>query len=154
MSVKASLVSESTLAAHHLKWTELQARGADSRLKQTEPTKLMPFRVSLHPNLDTDHTRPRTRADCIDGPRPCPYVGCRHHLGLDVREGGSIAYSGAVETCSLDVADEGGLPLLEVGRIIGVTRERIRQIEREALWKLQAAALVSKHLREAMASVR
>lgn len=140
MKVKASLVSKSKRAARHLKYTE--------------PTRLMPFRVSLYPDLDVDHDRPITRADCIDGIRPCPYVGCRHHLGLDVRESGSIAYSGAEETCSLDVADEGGLPLLEVGRIIGVTKERIRQIEREALWKLQAAALVSKHLREAMASVR
>ncbi len=30
--------------------------------------------------------RPRTRAECIDGPRPCPWVSCRHHLALDVHE--------------------------------------------------------------------
>lgn len=28
--------------------------------------------------------RPLTRADCVDGPRPCPWVGCRHHLLIEV----------------------------------------------------------------------
>lgn len=28
--------------------------------------------------------RPRTRAQCQDGPRPCPWVACRHHLLLEV----------------------------------------------------------------------
>lgn len=28
--------------------------------------------------------RPRTRADCVDAPRPCPWASCRHHLLLEV----------------------------------------------------------------------
>jgi hypothetical protein len=28
--------------------------------------------------------RPRTRADCLDEARPCPWVGCRHHLAFDL----------------------------------------------------------------------
>ena len=28
--------------------------------------------------------RPRTRADCLDGPRPCPWASCRHHLLFEV----------------------------------------------------------------------
>lgn len=28
-------------------------------------------------------TKPKTRADCIDGPRPCLYFTCRHNLTLD-----------------------------------------------------------------------
>ncbi|HEY1549250.1 MAG TPA: sigma factor-like helix-turn-helix DNA-binding protein [Kofleriaceae bacterium] len=32
-------------------------------------------------------SRPRTRAECVDGPRPCPWVSCVHHL-LDIRERG------------------------------------------------------------------
>ncbi len=32
------------------------------------------------------HARPRTRGDCADGPRPCPWYRCRHHLGLEVIE--------------------------------------------------------------------
>lgn len=33
---------------------------------------------------DTLPKRPRTRADCIDGLRPCPWIECRHHLFIDV----------------------------------------------------------------------
>jgi hypothetical protein len=33
-------------------------------------------------DVDIDRLRPRTRADCINGPRPCPWVGCRHHLAI------------------------------------------------------------------------
>ena len=35
--------------------------------------------------------RPKTRADCINGPRPCLFVSCKHNLYLDVNpETGSI----------------------------------------------------------------
>jgi len=88
--------------------------------------------------------RPLTRGDCIDGPRPCPWASCRHHLALDVNERtGSITFiapspriEGAAPSCSLDVADRGGLVLQDVGMILGVTRERTRQIETSALVKL------------------
>lgn len=29
--------------------------------------------------------RPKTRADCANVPRPCPWAGCRYHLAVDVR---------------------------------------------------------------------
>lgn len=35
--------------------------------------------------------RPRTRADCLEGPRPCPWVSCRYHLLTEVSaESGSL----------------------------------------------------------------
>lgn len=34
--------------------------------------------------------RPQTRADCEGGPRPCPYVGCRASLLVDVLADGQI----------------------------------------------------------------
>jgi DNA-directed RNA polymerase sigma subunit (sigma70/sigma32) len=40
------------------------------------------------------------------------------------------------ETCALDIADRGGITLEEVGEIMGLTRERIRQIETRVLQKL------------------
>jgi DNA-directed RNA polymerase sigma subunit (sigma70/sigma32) len=43
------------------------------------------------------------------------------------------------ETCALDVADKGGHTLDQVGKWMGVTRERIRQIECSALSKLQSS---------------
>jgi hypothetical protein len=95
---------------------------------------------------ETDYYKPRTRAECVDGPRPCPYVSCKHHLFLDVS-----ARTGAIklnfpdleawemsESCALDVADRGGTTLEDVGAIMNLTRERIRQVEVKALAKLQA----------------
>jgi DNA-directed RNA polymerase sigma subunit (sigma70/sigma32) len=41
------------------------------------------------------------------------------------------------ETCALDVADRGGITLEEVGEILNLTRERIRQVEVFGLEKLK-----------------
>jgi DNA-directed RNA polymerase sigma subunit (sigma70/sigma32) len=48
------------------------------------------------------------------------------------------------ESCSLDVADEGGATLGRVGTVFGLTRERIRQIEVIAIQKIQMRGI---HLR-------
>lgn len=84
---------------------------------------------------------PATRAECVDGPRPCPRVSCRHHLYLDVdphsgsikRNFPDIEVENMGESCSLDVADRGALTLEGVGPLLNLTRERIRQIEVNAL---------------------
>lgn len=34
--------------------------------------------------------RPRTVADCANGPRPCPWVGCEHNLLIDVMGDGGL----------------------------------------------------------------
>lgn len=80
--------------------------------------------------------RPRTRGDCVDGPRPCPWVSCRHHLGIEVTPAGGLKLVRPdrepwelEQTCSLDVADAGEHTLDVVGRLTNVTRERTRQIE-------------------------
>jgi len=88
--------------------------------------------------------RPRTRADCLGHAHPCMWVGCRHHLYLDVNpENGSIKlnFPGVpleklTETCSLDVADKGGETLDVVGELMNITMERVRQIEVDAVPKL------------------
>jgi len=42
-----------------------------------------------------------------------------------------------VDTCALDVAERGGVTLEEVGEIMNMTRERIRQVEVRGLIKLK-----------------
>lgn len=106
------------------------------------------------------HDRPRLRGECVLEPRPCPFVGCRYHLALDVTEAGGIRWShpGAEleqleETCALDVAEKrlvvgspqyhrphrsAHITLHRVGQLLGLTRERVRQIEARALAKLDA----------------
>lgn len=85
----------------------------------------------------SEHERPRSRADCVGEQRPCPWVGCRHHLYLDVNPS-----TGAIKlnfpdlepwelrhSCVLDLAARDGMTLTEVGAVLNVTRERVRQIE-------------------------
>ncbi len=89
--------------------------------------------------------RPKTRADCVGGQRPCPFAGCRHHLALDINpDTGSIKLNyphleiwEMSETCSLDVADRGEGTLEAVGALVNIVRERIRQVEVTALLKLR-----------------
>ena len=95
---------------------------------------------------ESDYEKPRLRSECADGPRPCPFVSCKYHLYIDVS-----ARTGAIklnfpdlevwdlgESCALDVADRGGTTLEDVGAIMNLTRERIRQVEVKALAKLEA----------------
>jgi hypothetical protein len=91
----------------------------------------------LYPDLE-EAERPQTRADCLEGARPCPFVSCKHHLYLDVS-----ARTGAIKVNfpDLDVwemSDRGGTTLEEVGAIMNLTRERIRQVEVKGLAKLAA----------------
>ena len=93
---------------------------------------------------------PKTRGDCINGPRPCRYFLCRHHLMLDVHpESGSLRVNhpemlpeDLEDTCSLDVADRykdtHGTSLEHVGLLMGMTLERVRQIEKSAILDLKA----------------
>ena len=73
---------------------------------------------------------------------PLPWVGCRHHLGLDVNTSGTLKHNtppageGAGETCALDVAERGGLAREEVGTILGISVEAVRIIELAAFDKL------------------
>jgi len=93
-----------------------------------------------------DYERPRTRDECRNGKRPCLYVSCRHHLYLDVNPmTGSVKLNfpdkevwDLEETCALDVAERGGITLEEVGSIMNLTRERIRQVEVNGLAKLRS----------------
>ena len=95
----------------------------------------------VYPN---DADRPRTRGDCLNGARPCPFVTCRHHLYLDVSPNGSIRINhpqidvgDLQESCSLDVADRGTHKLVEIGKLLNVTRERVRQLEARGLRNVQ-----------------
>ena len=95
---------------------------------------------------ETDYEKPRSREECLDGPRPCPFVSCKHHLFIDVSpRTGAIKLNfpdlevwDMGESCALDVADRGGTTLEDVGAIMNLTRERIRQVEVKALAKLEA----------------
>jgi hypothetical protein len=101
---------------------------------------------------EEDYWRPKTRAECADMERPCPFVSCKYHLYIDVHPvRGSIKLNFTdvevwemTETCALDIADRGGITLEEVGEIMNLTRERVRQVETAGLAKLAALEDVAK----------
>ena len=97
----------------------------------------------MYPPVDIP--RPTSRAECREEMRPCPWVACKHHLYLDINpETGSIKINfpdlepwELKHTCALDVAERGGITLEEVGEIMNLTRELIRQVEVRGLLKLK-----------------
>jgi hypothetical protein len=108
--------------------------------------QLEPDEAEVRAELEA--VRPRTRADCEDGPRPCPFVSCRHHLYLDVTFGGGLKLNypdkeiwELEHTCALDLAERGGMTLQQVGEVLQLTRERVRQIELHAGPKVRAAGV-------------
>ena len=94
---------------------------------------------------EMDYWRPVTRGDCMEMERPCPFVACKYHLYIDVHPvRGSIKINfpdaevwEMTDTCALDIADRGGITLEEVGQIMNLTRERVRQLETQGLARLQ-----------------
>ncbi len=95
-----------------------------------------------------EQNRPITRGDCEKGIRPCPFVSCKHNLYLDVDpDNGNIKFNfpdlapeEVKHSCALDAADNGGLTLEDVGAVMNVTRERVRQIEAKALTRAEKRA--------------
>ena len=107
---------------------------------------------------EIDATRPRFRFECLPGGpayvRPCPYAMCRFNmftvlvtceqrLNSTPREPPRLIMSPTdldpEYSCVLDIVDRqfSGYTLEEVGQILGVTRERIRQVQNDALSKIK-----------------
>ena len=101
---------------------------------------------------ETDYWKPKMRSECADMERPCPFVSCKYHLYIDVHPvRGSIKLNfpdlevwEMSETCALDIADRHGITLEEVGEIMNLTRERVRQVETAGLSKLAAISDVER----------
>jgi hypothetical protein len=67
------------------------------------------------------------------GEEPCQHTGCRYHLARRDRGGRPLH---ATRDCALTVANEGPHTLEEIAQVLGMTRERARQIEEAATEKL------------------
>ncbi len=105
----------------------------------------------------TGEEAPKTRADCIDGIRPCPFVRCQHNLYLEVQENdvnptlriNFPLLEGPHEmgaSCALDEAEKGGMILGEVGERLNITRERVRQVQEKAFRKIEKKVRRDKRL--------
>lgn len=115
-------------------------------VKRTSKTELRRLAV-LYP-VDESVQRPRTRGECENAPRPCPFLSCKYHLAVDVTSNGSLTLNfpeseleDLVDTCALDAAARGGMTLDDVGARMNLTRERVRQIETIATLALPDEAI-------------
>lgn len=125
---------------------KVRPRRSRPRAKTIAPRRLTGTELwhAARPSPDTSD-RPRTRDECSAEARPCPWVSCKHHLYLDVNpRTGSIKLNfpdlepwELRHTCALDVAEEGGHTLEEIGDITNLTRERVRQLETHGLVELR-----------------
>ena len=92
---------------------------------------------------------PRYRHECRDGPRPCPLVGCFFNNYLEIRRRANCPPEIKLlhpdrlpedmppeDSCTLDLAEDGPQTLDRVGQVLGLTRERIRQIETKILKRI------------------
>lgn len=90
--------------------------------------------------------RPPNRSVCEQGVRPCPYVSCRYHLYLDVRGDGVLRINfpdrepdEMLASCALDMSEDGPRTLDQVAALMGMSKERARQLEASAFAKLRLA---------------
>jgi hypothetical protein len=89
--------------------------------------------------------RAKKRCDYLDSKAPfCPWVGCRFHLYLDIQTNGAIKVNHGdlevweiPETCALAATCADGMNKQEIGELLNLTRERVRQIEAEALERIR-----------------
>jgi hypothetical protein len=120
---------------------------------------------------------PRTFGDCEreglgKAGEPCPWVRCRYNLLLSVSEktgaikllvnannpddGHARNGLGAIEGVDLPLGEiscalrSHGMTLEDVGRAMRLTRERVRQIEEQALEKIRRAALADPELQRGL----
>ena len=76
-------------------------------------------------------------SECVDNGPPgaaCARTECRYHLA---HRGYWEHHLKPTRDCSLDVANKGPRTLDEVAEVLGVSGERVRQIEEEALEHLK-----------------
>lgn len=132
-------------------------RGKTVSTKRLSKQKLFEGKIEADALLEgVEYTRPRTRGDCLQGEnaqRPCPFLSCRFHLYLDVNPKSCgikfnfdhlEAYE-IPESCALDVADKGGDTLENIGLMMNLTRERVRQLEASGLAKLRQLSSLAAH---------
>jgi hypothetical protein len=82
-----------------------------------------------------------TGGACRKLPGPCPHTACRFNLTFERRDNrgakpAEIHLPVVRESCALEAAERGGMTLEEVASRFSITRERVRQIELNALAKL------------------
>jgi hypothetical protein len=88
--------------------------------------------------------------------RPCDRYSCPHHLWVEDERPGRPHHGvspppklkARAESCALDVSDGGDSTAEQVAAHLGVTAERVNQLEDRALAKVSAASAVEAYLED------
>jgi hypothetical protein len=103
-------------------------------ISKEEGAPARPRLDSREMSMATRRKRPTKRRECPDA-RPCPWVSCRDNLSIAITRKKFVNFTGSEDpkewgqNCCLDHAEKGPVTLEDIGALMGVTRERIRQIE-------------------------
>jgi len=118
-------------------WDRRQAAGAPVPLAELQlPAEMLTERM------------PATFGECqsrgLGDKRPCPWYGCRHHLGLDERAGKlTLAFPhlepSRHETCSLVVAQHKPRTMEDIARILNCSLAYVEKTMRSASAKFREA---------------
>lgn len=131
-------------------------------MKQLDLISLLQRAVEEAPDTITgdedEHDLHVWRSECPEpdahGIRACPFVSCRHHLAIEVRvhnrvttiwehpflmRDGELQMNTGAPMCSLDVGDLADLNDMALSWVLGLSRERARQIIDDALRAMRQA---------------
>lgn len=96
--------------------------------------------------VSTARNLPATRAECVDGPRPCVYLTCKHNLLRRSYDANEVELSdgAASSSCALDVVEmaddpdqEHGVSTETVATLMGLGPWEVEVIEAQALTKIR-----------------
>ena len=155
--VRLPVVQSRAVALERRRWTKAETVKVQLRELGVPYTKwkreglLQPVQEKADAELLERFPRPRNARECRPGApgrwwgkAACPYISCRQHLGLTVTEAGGVKLLTGLDdgrgSCALDLAGEGARTLEEVGEVLGVSRQRMEQTEKEIGRKNRALA--------------
>lgn len=102
---------------------------------------VMGMSVVEEPEEPIENVWKSTQGTCLTHPRfqhPCPVEWCRFHVSSGgMRDSAYGKLSPESDTCVLKMSSRASHTLEEIGDALGVTRERVRQIELAALSHLR-----------------
>lgn len=102
-----------------------KARTASEAMRVSHSSDERRPKKQKKPVLDVINGHQETQGACMESPVSCAGAQCRYWL-----EGGE---------CAMRLANTGSMSQVEIAPLLGVTRQRIEQIERKALIKLRVA---------------
>lgn len=79
---------------------------------------------------------------CLVQAEGCPFESCRHNMPGDILEPGIHMHNwqAPLRQCAIAVSNEGPRTHEEVAIVLGVTRQRVHQIERKAMARMSRKA--------------